>query len=121
MMANIETDREEMMARMDANQERMNAGLSEEIKFCQAEMKSVVNTWIADMKDVRRETVSCQVTTGACLASKELNLEDMESEVEHVELPTEEASVKSSGTMKKRHKGRHLAVGLHGEPKELTP
>jgi hypothetical protein len=72
------------------------------------------------MKDDRRETVSCQVTTGACLASKELNPEDMESEVEHVELPTEEASVKCSGTVKKRHRGRHLAAGLHGVPKELT-
>jgi hypothetical protein len=32
MMAKIETDREEMMARMDTNQERINASLREEIK-----------------------------------------------------------------------------------------
>jgi hypothetical protein len=37
-----------------------------------------------------------------CLDSKELNLEDMESEVEHWGAPTEEAAVKSSGTIKKR-------------------
>jgi hypothetical protein len=41
-MTKIETDREKMMARMDANHDMMNAGLSEEIKFCQAEMKSIV-------------------------------------------------------------------------------
>jgi hypothetical protein len=49
--------------------------------------------------------MSYQVTTVACLDSKELNLEDTESEVEHQEAPTEEAAVKSSGTMKKRHSG----------------
>jgi hypothetical protein len=32
----------------------------------------------------------------------------------------EEATVKSSGAMKKRHRGRHLAAGRHGELKKLT-
>jgi hypothetical protein len=43
----------------------------------------------------------------------------MESEVEHREAPTEEAAVKSSGTMK-QHRGRRLPAGRRGEPKELT-
>jgi hypothetical protein len=72
------------------------------------------------MRDDRKEIMSCQVTMAACLDSKELSPEDMESEVEHREVPTEEATAKSSGTMKKRHRGRHLAAGRHGEPKELT-
>jgi hypothetical protein len=55
-----------------------------------------------------------------CLESKEANPEDMESEVERREVPTEEAAVKSSGTMKKGQRGRHLAAGRRGEPKELT-
>jgi hypothetical protein len=44
----------------------------------------------------------------------------MESDVEHLEVSTEEAAVKSSGIMKKRQMGRHLAAGRRGEPKELT-
>jgi hypothetical protein len=66
------------------------------------------------------ETVSCKVTTETCLESKQLNPEDMESEVKPREVPTEEAALKSSGTMKKRHRGRHLAAERRGEPKELT-
>jgi hypothetical protein len=72
------------------------------------------------MKKDWKETISCQLTTAVCLDSKELNSEDMESEVEHQEVCTEEATVKSSGTMKKRHRGQRLAAGRHGEPKELT-
>jgi hypothetical protein len=44
----------------------------------------------------------------------------METEVEHREVPTEGAAVKSSGARKKRHRDRHLAAGRRGEPKELT-
>jgi hypothetical protein len=72
------------------------------------------------MRDDRKETMSCQVMMEACLHSKELKLEGMESQVEHREVPTEEAKVKSLGTMKKQHTGWHLAAGQHGEPKELT-
>jgi hypothetical protein len=56
----------------------------------------------------------------ACLDSKELNLKGMESEVKCREVPTDEAAVKSSETMKKQHRRRHLAVERRGEPKELT-
>jgi hypothetical protein len=81
---------------------------------------TIVNAWIADMKDSWKETMSCQVTTEACLHSKELNLEHMECEVEHWEVPTKEATVKSLGTMKKWHRSGHLAAGRPGEPNELT-
>jgi hypothetical protein len=111
MMTKIETDRQEMMVRMDANQERMNASLREEMQSAQAEMRSAVNAWITDMKKDRKETMFCKVTTEACLGSKELNQEDMESEGEHGDVPTEEATVKSSGTMKKLHRGWHIAAG----------
>jgi hypothetical protein len=59
------------------------------------------------------EATNMEVSPG----KKELNLEDMESVVE---VPMEEAAVKSLGAMKKHHRGRHLAAGRHGEPKELT-
>jgi hypothetical protein len=48
------------------------------------------------------------------------NPEEMESEAEYWEVHTEEATVKSFGAVKKRHRGQHLAAGQHGEPKELT-
>jgi hypothetical protein len=48
---------------------------------------------------------------GAFPDSKELNPEVMKSKVEHREVPTEEAAVKSLGMMKKRHRGRHVAAG----------
>jgi hypothetical protein len=68
----------------------------------------------------RKEKMFCQVTTKACLGSKELNPENVKSEVEYREVPMKEAAVKSLGTMKKRHRGRHLAAGRRGEPKEQT-
>jgi hypothetical protein len=40
--------------------------------------------------------------------------------VVHEEFHTEDVTVKCLGTMKKRHRGRHLAAGQRGEPKELT-
>jgi hypothetical protein len=110
-------------ARIEANQAKTNTNLKEmreEIKCGQAKMRSILNAWIADMKKDRKEAVSCQVTMAACLDSKKLNPEDMKSEVEHREIPTEEVAVKSSGIMRKRHRGRHIAVGRCGEPKELT-
>jgi hypothetical protein len=50
----------------------------------------------------------------------EPNPKIMPSEVEYREIPTEEAAVKSSGTMKRWHRGRHLAAGRRRERKELT-
>jgi hypothetical protein len=44
----------------------------------------------------------------------------MESKAEHQEVPTEDAIVKPVEGRKKRHRGRHLAAGRCGEPKELT-
>jgi hypothetical protein len=67
MMAKIETDREEMMARMDANQAKMDVNIKE--------MRSILSAWIANMRDDRKEKMSCQVTTAACLESKESNPE----------------------------------------------
>jgi hypothetical protein len=50
----------------------------------------------------------------------EPNPEIMQSKMEHREVRTEEAVVKSAGTMKKRHMDWHLPSGQRGEPKELT-
>jgi hypothetical protein len=94
MMAKTETDREEMMARMDANQERTNASLREEIQSGQAKMRSILDVWIVDMKDGRKETMASQETTEARLECEERTSVDMESESEHWEVPKEDAIVK---------------------------
>jgi hypothetical protein len=54
------------------------------------------------------------------MAILKVGLEEMKSVAEHQEVPKEEAPDKSSGTMKKRHRGRNLAAGRRGEPKERT-
>jgi hypothetical protein len=44
-------------------EEMMNVNLKEmreEIKSGQVEMRSIVNAWIADMKDDQRETMPCK-------------------------------------------------------------
>jgi hypothetical protein len=61
-----------------------------------------------------------QETTEARLECEEPASVDMESEVVHEEFCAEDAAVKSLGTIKKRHTGRHLAAGQCGQPKELT-
>jgi hypothetical protein len=45
---------------------------------------------------------------------------EMKSVAVNEEFLTEVAAVKSSGTMKKGHRGWHIAAGRRGEPKELT-
>jgi hypothetical protein len=67
-----------------------------------------------------RETENKADLEGTEATNLETNPEKMQSEVEHREVPMEEAAVKSSETMKKRHRGRHLAAGRRGEPKELA-
>jgi hypothetical protein len=71
-----------MMARMDTNQERMNASLREKIQSGQAEMRSIVGAWIADMKDGRKETMSCKEVTEAHLECEEPTSVNMEPEAE---------------------------------------
>jgi hypothetical protein len=108
-------------ARIEDNNEKfevLQGTLISQIDANQAEMKSTVSilvgkmdAWRAEIKDEQKEMMACQVTLEACLDSKEPNLEDMESEVDRPEVPMEEATVKSSGTMKKWHRGQHLAAG----------
>jgi hypothetical protein len=67
---------------MNANQAKTEANLKEmreNIKSGQAEVRSIVNAWMANLKDDRKKEMSCQVTTEEYLDSKELNPEDMKS------------------------------------------
>jgi hypothetical protein len=46
------------------------------------------------------------------------NPEEMESEAEHQEVSKERATMKSSGALKKRHRGRNLVAVPHQKPKD---
>jgi hypothetical protein len=96
---------------MNTNQAKTNANLKKvrkEIVYGHAVIRSIVHASIADMKD-RKEIVSCQVTTAACLDNKELDPEEMESE--HREVPMLVAIMKLVKGRKKQCRGQKLAVG----------
>jgi hypothetical protein len=92
----------------------------EQIMEMMAEIIATQKLMLAEMKANREEGMACQEVTEANPEKMELTPEMMQSTGEHREVPTEEATVKSLGTMKKWHRGRHLAAGQCGEPKELT-
>jgi hypothetical protein len=50
----------------------------------------------------------------------EPNPEMMQSIGDHQEVPKKEAAVRSSGALKKQHRGRNLATECHQKPKERT-
>jgi hypothetical protein len=61
----------------------------------------------------------------ACLGKAEAtdleaNPEKMQSEAMHREVPKEEAAAKSSGALKKPHRGRQVAAGRCGQPEGRT-
>jgi hypothetical protein len=88
---------EEMLAKMGVNHKKM----------------------MTEMRAWREERKADQETREA--TDSEANPEEKQCEAEQGKIPKEEAAVKSSGTMKKRHRGRHLAAGRRGEPKETDP
>jgi hypothetical protein len=125
----------EMMADQSANldqvkREIMDANVKnnqEMLATMEARIKEDIKAACHSMRVWREETLACQQsteanpeTTEACRDGNDRSPEEMESEVERREVPTEEAAVKSSRTMKKRHRGRRMAAGRRGKPMELT-
>jgi hypothetical protein len=133
MEADRKNDREEMRAgqeqivslpsRIEANQAKKDVNINEigeEIKSGQAEMKSIGNAWIADMKDGRKETMACQGKTEARLECEESTSVDMEREAEYREVPKEEVAVMPVGGLRKRRRNRNLAAERRLKPTEKT-
>jgi hypothetical protein len=120
MQERTETQLASLASKMDADQEERKA----EMKAYQEETKTLVlrmdmhqqktDAWIADMRAWRKEITACQEATEAYPARVEASPEEKESVAEHQEVPMEEATVKSSGLLKKRHRDRHLAAGCCG-------
>jgi hypothetical protein len=75
---------------------------------------------IADMKDGRKGRMACQEATETNPKKMEPSPEMMQSVGEQREVPKEEAAMRSSGALKKRHRDQHLAAGHRRKPKELT-
>jgi hypothetical protein len=68
---------ERLLAIMDATQERMGANtksMLEDIKSGQEEIGSIVDAWMTDVNDDRKETVYCQETMEANTEKTEPNL-----------------------------------------------
>jgi hypothetical protein len=68
---------------------------------------------IADMKNGREERTACQ-------KAMEANPEMMQFAGEHQEVLKEEAALRASGALKKRHKGRNVVADRSQKPKERT-
>jgi hypothetical protein len=98
------TDREELKGMMTATQERTEAftkSMREDIKSGQEEIRSIVDAWMTDMNNDRKETMYCQETT-ACHNEMEVNIKKMEPNlrekgavVERRKIPNEEIAVHS--------------------------
>jgi hypothetical protein len=101
---------------MDANAKSMR----EDIKCGQAEMRSILDAWITDIKDAWKKMTACQEVTGANPEKIEPDLGKMQSVEEHQEIPKENSIVKPVKGRKKRHRDRKPAAGRRGEPNELT-
>jgi hypothetical protein len=86
----------------------------------ETEHQEKMDAWIADMKDGRKERTACQEVTEDNPEKTDPNQEMMQFVAEDLKAPMEEATVKSSGTMKKWNRGWHLAAGRHRGPKEMT-
>jgi hypothetical protein len=76
-----------------------------------------MDAWIANKRDDQKERTAHQKAMEARPEKMEPHPEKMGSGAEHREVPKEEAAVKTSGAMKKRHRGWNLAAGRHREPK----
>jgi hypothetical protein len=76
-------------------------------------------TTSADMKACQ-EATACNEATEAALEKTEPDSGMMQSVGEHREVSKEDAIVKPVKGRKKRHRGRKLVAGKHGDPKELT-
>jgi uncharacterized protein YhaN len=83
-----------MLAKLDARHERMMARMCSQLEKMEACLRKVEAT---DLEE---------------------NQEGTEFEVEHEEVPKEEAAVETFGTLKEWYEDWHPAVRCHGQPKK---
>jgi hypothetical protein len=92
-----------------------------ETKVIQAKTKAMRDKRMeANMNAWWEETTADREATEVNPEKMETCPEIMQSTEEHLEVPKEGVALKSSGTVKKWHRGQNLAAGCCGKPKELT-
>jgi hypothetical protein len=109
MMADRKASHEALKEMMNANQERMKEEIISgqvEINSTVSDIKEKMKAWIANIK--------------ACQEVMEANPVDVTFVAVHEEFYMEDAAARSLGTVRKRHRGWHVAAGWRREPKKLT-
>jgi hypothetical protein len=97
----MDADREQRKADIKAMHQKMDA-MQEEMRVGHEEM-------MAKLDAHHERMVACLGKTEA--TDLKANPEEVKPETVHREVPKEEAAVKYSGALKKRHRHRHLAAG----------
>jgi hypothetical protein len=116
--AERKADKEETKANRKADQEKMErqiSSLASKMDANQERMEAIVHSIRSERQEILKEGAAV-----ASLECKEQGPKDMESGAERQMVHMEEATVKSSGITKKRHRGRHIAAGRRMKPTQLT-
>jgi hypothetical protein len=100
--------------------ERQIGSLKAELRTLQEKMDSLHERMMAKLNRHQEKLEACLGKTETYPEMMKTNSEEMESGVEHWEVPKEETAVKSSAALKKQHRVWQLAAGRRGEPKERT-
>jgi hypothetical protein len=118
-----------LVSHMDIHQKKMEAGIEAERKVDQEEMLARVDAiqekLDANHEDIMAEQRPWQKEMKANPEPRkamdlEANPGEKESGAVHEEVPKEHAAVKPVGGLRKWHRGQHLAAGRHGQPEEGT-
>jgi hypothetical protein len=83
-------------------------------------MRSIVDAWIANMNDGRKEMMASQEMVEAHLEYEVPTSVNMEPEAEHQEVPREDAVVKPVEGWRKQHRAWNMAAECRQKPRERT-
>jgi hypothetical protein len=121
LLAEMKANREQMMAKikteMETNQE-MLARMEARIEADNEKFEVLRDTLVSRMYAHQERTMTCLVKTE--VTALEANSVELESAVEHREVPKEHAIVKPVGGLTKQHRGRNLAAERCQKLKERT-
>jgi hypothetical protein len=123
MDADRKDDREEMkgdlLARLEAKMDLKLKETSKEIKSGEAQMRAIVNAWIADMMENRKERTAFQEATDANPKKMEPNPVEKEAVVEQQEIPNKEVVVDSLSAC--RNKRTACQGVMEANPEKVRP
>jgi hypothetical protein len=117
MLAEMGAKIEANQAEMDANQVRLEV-TEDKMETHQARKEANYEEMMAKLDAHHERMMACLGRTEG--TDLEANPVETQSEAVHRTVPKDHAVVKSSGALKKRHRGRRLAVGRPGRPQERT-